>query len=754
MIALHQPIARSIKTATVLGIAPKARQMLYLGIPSAALSCSPALANNAPPSSNIELEEVVVLARKIEENSQNVPISITALSADFVKQAGIRNIADTLSFTPGATLFSSSPLEQQYSIRGVSSGSEGAASESSVLLMQDGEVLARDFMRSAAYFDVAQIEVLRGPQGISYGKNATGGLVHILSKRPHDEFETELTLGLGNYNNRKLEGFINGPLARNLSARFSLSHSERDGYSKDIVTNKDLDHWQSTGLRAQLLYQSDDDLEVHLRAHWMDEEGGQTPRKNYDVNSPYSSPLGTSYTEVSPDPWTVSNSQNLDFGTTRSIQGLNIQLSKQFETLSLTSISTYRKAEAKMIRDGFGTPDDLFFSTSLDDAETFSQEIRLDNSLSDNSIRWLTGLYVSKDRHHRIEDRTLAAAPIAGGTLETLDYIDQSSDNSGFGLFAEFKIDLNERTTLSLGARYSIDEKEFSLSHRSNGALSFAFLDEPSPITANAKERWNATTASASLSYELSTNAMIYSKVSTGYKGGGFNGEATTTSSAITPFDEENVLNMELGIKSELWDNRLRLNVAAFNLDYTDIQVEAFPDGAAAPIIDNAGEANIRGIELDTQIALTENISLVSGLAWYDHEYKEYVKDDVDLRGNKIANVPDWAFNLSALYEYELSSGDTLQARMDYNTRSDIFDDPENWDKSDGGQNGLRERVDQLNARLAWISSSDRWEVDIWVKNLLDEAEVVNVGPQFFLSQRPVVYGAPRTAGMSFSFRI
>ncbi|GAA6153091.1 TonB-dependent receptor [Pseudoteredinibacter isoporae] len=751
MIATRRTVATPIKTA-IPRIASFTRHSLYLAL-SAAMLASPAKANDSQPEHHIELEEIVVLARKVEENSQSVPISITALSADFIKQAGINNVADTLSFTPGATLFSSSPLEQQYSIRGVSSGSEGAASESSVLVMQDGEVLARDFMRSAAYFDVAQIEVLRGPQGISYGKNATGGLVHILSHRPHNELEAELGLGLGTYNARELEGFINGPVSEEVSARLSFSHTERDGFTEDLVSDEDLDHWKSTGLRAQFLYQNDD-LDILLRAHWMDEEGGQTPRKNFDVNAPYSSPLGTSYTELSSDPWSVSNSQHLDFGTTRTIQGLNIELSKQFDWLTLTSITTYREAEAKMIRDGFGTPDDLFFSTSLDDADTFSQEIRLDNSASDDSIRWLAGLYLSKDQHHRIEDRTLAASPIAGGMFETLDYIDQESENVGLGLFTEIKIDLSERSTLSLGARYSVDEKDFTLMHRSSGALSFAFLDEPGPLIANADEQWKATTASASLSYDLNDNAMLYTKVSTGYKGGGFNGEATTRNSAITPFDEENVVNLELGVKSELWNNRLRLNIAAFHLDYTDIQVEAFPDGAAAPIIDNAGEARIQGVELDTQLALTENLRLIAGLALYDHEYKEYVKDDVDLQGNNIANVPDWTFNLTALYEHDLSSGGALQARLDYNTRSDIFDDPENWDTNDGGQNGLRERVDHLNARLAWISSDDHWEVDVWVKNILDEAEVMNVGPQFFLSQRPVVYGAPRRAGVSLRFRL
>ena len=716
------------------------------------LLANPSIANSDTTLNDFQLEEIVVSARKIEENSQTIPISVTALSAEFVKKAGISNVADTLQFTPGAALFSSSPLEQQYSIRGVSSGSEGAASESSVLVMHDGEVLSRDFMRSATYFDVERIEVLRGPQGITYGKNATGGLVHILSKRPTSDFESEVVIGLGNYGDQKVEGVINGSLGETLAGRFSFSQTQRDGYTEDLVTGKDLDSWKNNSARAQLLFTPNDDLEILVRAHWMDEEGGQTPRKNFDEDVAYSSPLGTSYTEMSSNPWKVSNSNSMDFGTTRTISGINLHISQSYADITLTSITTYRDAEAQMTRDGFGTPDDLFLTTSFDDAQTFSQEIRLDNALSDGDLRWLAGLYYSQDTHHRIEDRILAAAPIAGGTMETLDYIDQKSKNSGLGIFSEIKYDLSDRATLTLGARYSADKKEFDLYHSSVGALSFAFIDEPSPIRGSAEEQWSAATGSISLTYDLSADAMAYATVSTGYKGGGFNGEATTSAGATTPFDEENVLNTELGIKSEFWSNRLRLNLAVFNLDYADIQVEAFADGAAAPIIDNAGEANIKGLEIDAHLALTSRLTLISGMSLYDHEYQEYVKDGVDLAGNKLANVPDWTFNLTALYEYDLSSGAILQARVDYNTRSDIFDDPENWDENDGGNNGLRERVDRVNTRLTWISPDSQWELDVWAKNLLDEAEVMNVGPKFFLSQRPVVYGAPRTYGLTVKY--
>jgi len=681
-------------------------------------ACSIAMPMSALANAEFTLEEVVVTARKVEENSQTVPVAITSMSADFVKQAGIRDVADTLQFTPGATLISSSPLEQQYSIRGVSSGSEGAASESSVLVMVDGEVLSRDFMRSISYFDLERVEVLRGPQGIAYGKNATGGLVHLLSKKPHQDFEASVALGLGNFNEQKLESVINGEIGENLFGRLSASSSQRDGYTDDIVTGDDLDNWENNSVRAQLLY-TPNDLEVLVKLHWMDEEGGQTPRKNFNVDLPYDSPLGTSFTELSRDPWRVSNSSSLDFGTVRTVEGINLQLVKPLGDYALTSITSYRDAEAEMNRDGFGTPDDLFLSSSYDNAHTFSQELRLDNSGGDSSMLWVTGLFYSSDTHHRIEDRVLAAAPIAGGTVETLDYIDQRSKNTGMGVFGEVRYDLSPSLTLAVGTRYSKDKKDFQVFHRSEGALSFAFLNDPSPISVSANESWEAITGSIALTYEISDSIMAYSTVSTGYKGGGFNGEATTALAAQTPFDEEQVRNIEFGLKSELLDRRLRINAAFFDLDYTDIQLESFADGAAAPIIDNAGEANIRGMELDLQAAISSAFTLSGGLAIYDHEYIEYVKDGNDLAGNKLANVPDWTFNLSAQYAHTTSSGGSLNARLDYNTRSDIFDDAENWDESDGGSNGLRERVDRVNARIGWAPASGTWELALWAKNLL-----------------------------------
>ena len=215
---------------------------------------------------------------------------------------------------------------------------------------------------------------------------------------------------------------------------------------------------------------------------------------------------------------------------------------------------------------------------------------------------------------------------------------------------------------------------------------------------------------------------------------------------AETPFDEETVETFEIGAKTQWLDDRLRLNLTAFDSTYDDIQAEFFA-ASGATIIENVAEASVLGAEVELTWLVTDQFTVMWSSAFYDHEYEDFIDaDGNDLSGNPVANVPDWTLNLSAIYSIHLRSG-ALDLRVDYRDRDDIYDDAET-DK----ETGVRYGEQIVHARAAWTSTDEHWNVALWGKNLTDQEEIVNLGPRSIMSQRHVVYSPPRTYGVSLSY--
>ena len=722
-----------------------------------AIAVASALVPTASAQSGAVLEEVIVTARKVQESMQDVPVAVSSLSERFVKDLNIRSVAQTLDFIPGATYISSSPGEQTFSIRGVSSGAEGASADSGVLVMVDNEVISRDFMRSSAMYDVQRVEVLRGPQGTTYGRNSTGGVIHTLNNTPSQESSGSLALDVGNYGYYGIDGYVNGALSDTVSGRLSGRYSDREGYSEDALTGDDLDAWEDTALRGQLLFDASEELSVLVRAHWSDEDGDNpSPRKALDASLPdifRFDPPAAPYAELSSDPWKVQNSDDLYYE--RNIWGLSAEVHWEIGGLNLTSLTTYRDADDEVRVDLFGTPRDMVVQNSENDATTWSQEFRLDNAGSGSKLTWVVGAFFLGEEHERSERKEILTGVIAvtplvpivdpGEPWTTTQDFDQSNETDSIGLFGEVSYNLTENTALAVGGRYSYDEKSYDVFHTADGPASILLIDEP-VVETSISEDWDAITGKVSLTHHFSDSTMIYASFSTGYKSGGFNPEPPTLEAAETPFDEETVQTFEIGAKTQWLEDRLRVNVTAFDSTYDDIQAEFF-SASGATIIENVAEASILGAELEVTWLVTDNFSLMGSTAIYDHEYENFIDaDGNDLSGNPIANVPDWTLNLSAIYSVPLKSGD-LDFRVDYRNRDDIYDDADT-----NKDTGVRPGEEIVHARVAWTSSDESWNVALWGKNLTDQEEIVNLGPRSIMSQRHVVYSPPRTYGVSLSY--
>jgi len=700
---------------------------------------------NAQPNGEYSgvLEEVIVTARKITENLQDVPVAVNTLNAEAVRERDVRVLQDVLDLTPGAMHYEYSKTEQTYTIRGVGSPAEGAAGDSSVLMMEDGEVISRDFMRSAKMFDVDRIEVLRGPQGTTYGRNAVGGVIHVINKRPHQELERSATLIAGNYDYYLFDGVLNSGLTDTTAARLSVHYDRRDGYTTNLADGKDIDHQENISVRAQMLFTPSDSLEILAKATYVKDDDGPPPRKTYDPTIPYESPFfpGVYYLEESTDPWTVNNSTDPLPGLDRKVWSLGLDVRWDVGGMVLTSLTRYRDGESAEAVDTFGSPDRIVFSYPINKADVFSQELRLDSINPESNYRWVAGLYFLSEDSYRNENRELltdvGGAPYPAATL-WYDY--EWADNESFGVFGEVEYDLSEKTSVALGLRYSRDKKDFDIEHWLDGPLDFLIIDpgENPVIARGLSKTWNATTGKLALTHDLTDASMIYGSVSTGYKAGGYGTQPPSFETAVTPYNEENVINYEIGAKAEWLNRRLRTNIALFRMDHDDIQTQDFaPSGAV--VYGNAGKAKTSGIELEIQAAVTENFSIIGSFADYSGDYKT-----ADLADQHFANMPEWTATVSGILDVPLSSGALLRFRADYRGRSKIWHDKENDPNF-----GIQPAVDIVNSRISYLSADGHWELALWGRNLGDKAEVTNINAQGIQSQRTVGYGPPRTYGLS-----
>jgi iron complex outermembrane receptor protein len=694
------------------------------------------------------LETITVTARKVAENLQEVPVAVNTMKSNDIKANNLATSQDVLGFTPGAEYIAATPENSGLSIRGVSSGGGGASSDTGVLVMEDGEVISRSFMQNNKTFDIGRIEVLRGPQGTTYGRNATAGVVHFIGNRPSDYDEGKLTFNVGNYNLKSLEGFINGEMTDDVSGRLSGIYESRDGYYEDANTGKSLDNEESYAVKAQALYEPNDTLSILFKAHASDYENEHPlARKNTNYVEPFVTSIPgigpvASYTEVSQNPFKVVNS---DADYQLKIWGVSAEIQKQYDAFNLFSLSSYRDGENSARVDLYGTPDDLVIENSKNDAQTFSQELRIDNAGKGEALEWQLGLFYLHEEHERNEVKE--ALPALTGTLQT---IATTNTTNSVGVFSEVTYNFAEQTKLLVGARYSYDEKEYDFYNSAVGLLAGIFVDDPSqPVIATPEETWSAMSGKISLTHKFTDNIMGYASWGSGFKSGGFNDEASNVELANKSYDEETVETIEIGVKMDLLEDRLRMNVTAFDSSYDDIHGNFFlPSGGN--ITSNVGEASIKGVELEVLALLTEDIQLQVVAADYEHEYTSYdagTGNAEDVVGKAVQGTPDWTATVALSHDLWLGNGAVITTRADYRGRGDVTQtftaDPASTRRTTGS----------YNAQISYISEDETWGVTFWGRNLTDEVASTAFSPDIALfSQNSTTYKAPRTFGITVDY--
>lgn len=758
------------------------RHLLFLALPivsvqTATLATSATASESRPPA----LEEIIITARRYQESLQDVPISVSVMDDGYLTAQNMHQLKDIIDRSPGTGFTRFNKLQNVYSMRGLNSQTTGSAGDPSVLTVVDDVVYVKDYMKSVEFFDVERVEILRGPQGTSFGRNATGGLVHIISKRPTREPGGYVSASAGNYGHWAVNGAVTGPLGEAAAGRLAVHYTTYDGYTRDVIRGQDLAGEENLSLRGSLLFNPSSEIEFYLKAEFSrddDESAVRQPRNCVD-------PQETFTNFIDPcSPWRTATSETTGAGESFFLKREILNLTAQTvwdvnEAVRLTSVSAYLDGEGNYNMDSAGTPRDLNFSLTRNGSSQFSQEFRLDNHAGGERLRWLAGVYYLDDKHDQSEGREWFQEDLSvygpGPPFSPTSVIAISTNKTeSVGLFGELGFDLTDRLSATAGVRYSRDKKDFVISHTGSGFRGPVtnFLANippnggpcpPGPQCTlgfgdvTASNTWDHVSFLASLAYAASDDVMLYATVSEAYKTGGYNGEPQSPDDAVIPYDEETALNLEIGMKSQ-WFDRLRLNLSAFYVKYDDQQVNVFRLGSAGfitQVIDNAAKSDVLGLELDYALQVTEYFRLSGTFATLDAEFKNTVLQTgpgpasvTDISGNRPNNVPTWTATLVGEFEIPLRNGSFVSLRGDWRGRSAVYNDIVN------NPEFRRPGTNIIGARATWASADERWSVALWGRNLGNKVDVLNIGPRpGFLNDNPVGFGPPRTYGGTVTHR-
>ncbi|WP_339703807.1 TonB-dependent receptor [uncultured Sphingosinicella sp.] len=712
------------------------------------------------------IADIVITAQRRSESLQDVPLAVSALDSERIKEAGFKDVEDLTSTVPNLNISalwgSSSP---KIFMRGIGNNNFNQTAESKVAVYLDQVYLSAPSGQLFQMYDLERIEVLRGPQGTLYGKNATGGAISVYSKLPGRDTEGYVRAGYGNYDAYELEGAATLPLSDTLSARVAGTWSKRDGYVKDLGTGKTVNDAEQWAARAILRWQPSDAVDIKLNVHGGSSDSTHNNSVHRGIFDPAQLALGNfvkmsandiiagnavdilGYADPNPDPYV----NTYEGDTFAKVDLVGVSLVSDFELgdgYTLTSVSGYEKSKRHVLQEGNGAPSTIFtIDWGPSTFESISQELRL-SSPTDSSFSWLVGAFAFHEKGTVHNFYNLASVSFALGFDAFDQYYTQKTDT--FAAFAQGSLALTDRLNLTLGGR--INHEKRKLDHRTFATTAAGVSVFPGPLfDLQLSESWTEWSGRAAIDYEIADDVLLFASVNRGFTSGGFNtGAFNDPVGAERIFNPETVVSYEAGIKSTLFDRRLRINATAFLYDYSDLQVFTFTAGGLQ-FIENASNATIKGIELEVQAMPVDNLELGASVGLLKSEYKDFVRETggvtEDLSGNRLIGAPNSQFNIVGKYTVPTSKGD-FWLRGDYSYSGHRY-----YDERELRELSSQGATENLNASIGYTGMNDKFELSFWVKNLTDEVTIIDVVEVGLFGYQNVWYNMPRTYGLSLEYR-
>lgn len=669
------------------------------------------------------LEEVVVTARKRAEDQQDVPMSISAYGESQIQALKIRSLTDLAVAMPNVSLEDVGTARgiANFTIRGKGINTSVPSVDPTVGTFVDGVYLGS--MQGAGFdmFDLESIQVLRGPQGVLFGRNVTGGAVLVKTKRPGDEFEalirTAVDGGGDGGLNRYIMGAVGGPLSETFGARLYVYHNDDDGYHENLFDGSDFGAAKQTMIRPTLVWRPTEELDITLRYQYTEVEG-DGPATQSHTNGAGVPGSPESFDRDSFD-FSVDNGGEVDSKSNFLALQVDWQVGSNG---TITNIFGYRDIEYYSFIDTDSQPLAVFTQNHDTESEQFSNELRYNGIFQDGRLNFTGGVFYYKNEiTARLANRLLMLLNPTGDPLITQDGGGVQNAES-YSAFASVDYDLTQSLVLTAGANYTYEEKDVEISPvASNTNAPCSTLDGTCPILFRDNDDWNAFSPKLGLTYLLNDRSRVYGVWSRGFRSGGYNLRPSAANSA-GPFDQEQADSFELGYKAEF--DRGRISAAVFYDTVLDQQRDALlilPGvGGVVQVIRNATDAEMLGFEVDGVFNLTERLVMTASVGWVDAEYTD-VK--LDLTGDGIIDDTDenldlpraheWTYSIGLNHDLPIGTWGIMSSRVSYAYRDEAA-------FTDNNQGFLPE-IHQVNAGLDFYSNDGHWAIGLYARNLLDE---------------------------------
>lgn len=710
--------------------------------------------------------DIIVTANKRVQSIIDVDSSITALSGDDLAAAGAQDTQALTNLTPNLVVQRS--IVGKIHIRGIGNENFSVGGDPSVAVHSDGIYVARASAGFFDLFDIDRVEVLRGPQGTLYGRNATGGVINVLPRTPTNDLNGYATVEYGSYDHFRAEGAAGGPIADGLTARIAGMRATRDGFIRNVNQQASdrgfgrLDSKDIYGLRGQIAYDAGI-VRARVLAEYIHDDSNLPAYVYFRQPAPYLPPIPSGRREVDhgyepllPVLGGASRSFGSDDDLFKSNQlGLGLHLDVDLGPVTLSSVTGYRSFKFNWLNDGDGTSAFFVNYGQQDESDQWSQELRL-TSQSQGRFNWLVGYYYFNE-----DSESLIGLPVRLSLFGLPDdsiIADGTAGTRAHALFGELYYRLNDQLKVTVGGRYSREKRSTDYLYK---GLFAAPVQAPIPTAEDPNPGRRTFTDFAPklvLTYEPDARTNIYASAAKGFKSGGFNLLANQPS-----FDPETIWNYELGIKRRT-PGGLRFGASAFYSIFKDLQVGQIIE--LQSILTNAAKARIYGLEADFAYRPDDRLDIGGALGLLSAKFTRFCTADptqpgaaleggcddlsnpIDLSGKTLPRAPKMSLSGYGSYRFDLGASGSLTARADARFQSRIYFTQFN-----------RPTVTQdpyvlVNGRLTWTPASERFAVALWAQNVFNEyyfTEVLESGAFNPMLVEQGFPGPPRTVGISLS---
>ncbi len=730
-------------SAAAVALAPASAQEATSSVDST--SAATAAPQAATPADDEAIPDIVVTAQKRSSSVQKTALAITALGGGDLRSREINSVENLAPSLPNVN-FGKNVGFARVAIRGVGLDTTVIGQEGRVAYHADGIYISRPSAVIATFFDINRVEVVRGPQGTLYGRNATAGAINVITNDPEQDFGGYGKVTVGNYGLVETNGAVTGGLSDTVSARFAFQTVNRGGYGHNFALDEDIDNEKTYAFRGKIKFAPSSTFDVVLSADYSHENDQAFVYHYLGVGSPGVVPLGQALGGTVPANPRDTNA-DVPQENFRKFYGFGAVANLDLGFATLTSVTGYRHSYTDYRSEADGTSAVTATFHIEERARQISQELRLAGDVS--HLKYLIGVYYFNENIYGNNAFTPLRRPAPPfGFAQGVDFRGDSTTRAS-AVFGQLDYELVDGLTLSAGARYSHEKRGIDhmgmqdLATPYNPAVPFVYTQFQV-----ASQSVNSFTPRLGIEYKATPDMLLYATYAKGFKSGGFNNNAFGD-----PLEPEKLTDYEGGIKAEFFDRTLRTNLAAFYYDYTNLQLQKILGTVAVPL--NAGRAVVKGIEAEIAVRPVQNLELSGNFSHLDTTIKDFATSDasrpalgvITIDGNRLPQAPRYTINLAAAYTIETPAGDfTLRGEGAWTDRVyfSFYNRPE---VSQAGYG-------KYNAFLNYKNDRNGVTASLFIRNIANKRTISSAQVSAGFSRFPIVgaFDPPRTYGASLGY--